>query len=82
MALKLPPDWTHIADWADALRDTPIARELADARLRRGPLRLLPRTLVRAVFVLDQHIREGRFQRSLALIVGGSALLGAIGNKD
>jgi hypothetical protein len=75
MALKLPPDWTHIADWADALRDTPITRKLTDARL-------LPRTLVRAVFVLDQHIREGRFQRSLALIAGGSALLGAIGNKD
>ena len=79
MALKLPLDWIP---WTDALRDTPIARELSDARLRRGPLRLLPRTTVCEGVVLDQHIREGRFQRSLALIARGSARLGAIGNED
>ena len=35
---------------------------------------LLPRGLTREGVVLEQHIREGRFQRSLALIAGLSSL--------
>jgi hypothetical protein len=78
MALKLRPDWIRFADRADTLRDTPSKRELTATRLRGGPLRLLPGTIVREGVVLEQHIREGRFQRGLALIAGGSALLGGL----
>jgi hypothetical protein len=39
---------------------------------------LLPRELTHEGVVLEQHIREGRFQRSLALIAGMSALLGGL----
>jgi hypothetical protein len=38
--------------------------------------RFLPHTLAHEVVVTEQHVREGRFQRSLALIAGMSALLG------
>ena len=64
--------------WADALENTPLARDWIETRLRRGPLRLLPKSWVREGIVLDQHVREGRFQRSLALIASGSALLGGL----
>ena len=40
--------------------------------------RLLPHWLAREGVVLDQHIREGRFQRSLALIAGLSGLLSGL----
>lgn len=72
MAKPLP------AQWVDALENTPIVREWIENRLRRGLLRLAPKPWVREGIVLDQHIREGRFQRSLALIAGGSALLGGL----
>ena len=39
---------------------------------------LLPRTITREGAVLDQHIREGRFQRSLALIAGLSSVLSGL----
>ncbi len=64
--------------WADALENTPLVRDWIETRLRRGPLRLLPTSWVREGIVLDQRVREGRFQRSLALIASGSALLGGL----
>ncbi|MBV9120506.1 MAG: hypothetical protein JOZ39_07340, partial [Chloroflexi bacterium] len=36
---------------------------------------LAPRSLTREGLVLEHHIREGRFQRSLALIAGLASLL-------
>ncbi len=41
-------------------------------------LRLLPPVLAHEGIVLDQHVREGRFQRSLALIAGFSSLLSGL----
>ena len=64
--------------WADALENTPLVRDWIEMRLRRGPLRLLPKGWLREGIALDQRIREGRFQRSLALIASGSALLGGL----
>lgn len=64
--------------WTDALENTPLVRDWIETRLRRGPLRLLPKSWVREGIDLDQHIREGRFQRSLTLIASGSALLGGL----
>jgi len=54
-----------------------------DATQRRGGRRsvwrdLLPRGIMREGIVLDQHIREGRFQRSLSLIAGLSAVLSGL----
>ncbi|HEU5348157.1 MAG TPA: hypothetical protein VFU63_06055, partial [Ktedonobacterales bacterium] len=72
MATPLP------IEWVDALENTPFARDWIEHRLRRGALRLLPKSWVREGVALDQHVREGRFQRSLALIAGGSALLGGL----
>lgn len=49
-------------------------------RARQGPslTELLPRRVTREGLVWKHHIREGRFQRSLALIVAGSAALGGL----
>lgn len=38
----------------------------------------VPRPIIRDAVLIDQHIREGRFQRSLAMIAGVSALLGGL----
>lgn len=40
-----------------------------------NPGRLLPRTIIRDSKAVEQHIREGRFQRSLALITAFASLL-------
>ncbi|HEY7343698.1 MAG TPA: hypothetical protein VH591_22705 [Ktedonobacterales bacterium] len=66
------------AQWIETIENTPLYREWTEQRLRRGPLRLLPKSWVREGIELDQHVREGRFQRSLALIAAGSALLGGL----
>src|SRR5690242_11101244 len=66
------------AQWIESFENTPLFREWTEQRLRRGPLSLLPKSWVREGIELDQHIREGRFQRSLALIAAGSALLGGL----
>jgi hypothetical protein len=66
------------AQWIESFENTPLFREWTGQRLRHGPLRLLPKSWVREGIELDQHIREGRFQRSLALIAAGSALLGGL----
>lgn len=39
---------------------------------------LIPRTITREGIVVEQHIREGRFQRALSLIAGFSAVLSGI----
>src|SRR6185437_11887131 len=39
---------------------------------------VLPRTLTREGIVVEQHIREGRFQRSLSLLAGLSSILGGL----
>lgn len=39
---------------------------------------LLPRGVTREGIVVDQHIREGRFQRSLAVVAGISAVLSGL----
>jgi hypothetical protein len=39
---------------------------------------VLPRDITREGVVLEQHIREGRFQRSLALVTAFSSLLGGL----
>ena len=41
-------------------------------------LDMLPRGITREGVVLDQHIREGRFQRSLSLIAGLSSVLSGL----
>lgn len=48
---------------------------IVGGRSRSSLLELLPKGLTREGVVLDQHLREGRFQRSLAIIAGLSALL-------
>ena len=52
------------------------------ASVRMRPLHsleaLIPRKLTREGVVLEQHIREGRFQRSLALIAAMSSLLSGL----
>ena len=55
-------------------------RELSHGGRPQGsPLReMLPRRITHEGIVLDQHIREGRFQRSLALITAFSALLAGL----
>jgi hypothetical protein len=54
--------------WAQSLRERE-ASSLID---------LLPRALGKEGLVLGHHVREGRFQRSLALISAGSAVLGGL----
>lgn len=41
-------------------------------------IKQVPRPIIRDAVLVDQHIREGRFQRSLAMIAGVSALLGGL----
>lgn len=45
---------------------------------RSSLLNLLPRRITHEGIVLDQHIREGRFQRSLSLITAFSSLLAGL----
>ncbi|MBF6590427.1 MAG: hypothetical protein IVW57_07825 [Ktedonobacterales bacterium] len=43
-----------------------------------GRFESLPRLLTRDVGLVEQHIREGRFQRSLALIAGASSIFAGL----
>ena len=45
---------------------------------RSGLLNMVPRKITHEGMVLDQHIREGRFQRSLSLITAASSLLAGL----
>lgn len=65
MAVKSPPGRV------ERLRAGPLAR----AARRPALSRLRPRNLTAEGLVFEQHIREGRFQRSLSLIAGLSSLL-------
>lgn len=49
-----------------------------DKRNRFGLLNMLPRKITHEGIVLEQHIREGRFQRSLSLIAAASSLLAGL----
>lgn len=49
-----------------------------ESELLRILLALLPRSLIREGIMVDQHIREGRFQRSLSLMAGLSNILGGL----
>jgi hypothetical protein len=65
---------------------TSFAQALVPRRLRAAlrerdqarVLDLLPRSLRRDGLVVLRHVREGRFQRSLALVAAGAAVLGGI----
>ncbi|HEV2654021.1 MAG TPA: hypothetical protein VGT82_03655 [Ktedonobacteraceae bacterium] len=53
--------------------------DLSDVKSQHSSLLdLLPRKLTREGVVLEQHIREGRFQRSLSLITAFSSLLAGL----
>ena len=56
----------------------PTGRVMGGNHHSAGVLELLPRKLTHEGIVLDQHIREGRFQRSLALITAFSSLLSGL----
>lgn len=59
-----------------------LRSSLPPPRMEHGPQRMLhdltPRALTREGIVLEQHIREGRFQRSLSLLAGLSSILGGL----
>jgi len=52
--------------------------DFSNGKHRSNLLDLLPRKVTREGIVLDQHIREGRFQRSLSLITAFSSLLAGL----
>src|SRR5690348_1813506 len=52
--------------------------EASGGRQRSALLDLLPRSITREGVVLDRDIREGRFQRALALIAGFSSVLSGL----
>lgn len=64
---------------SDTSRDL-LMNRLPDVGLipRRGFWRLVPRGLRRESILLEDHIREGRFQRNIALIAGLSALFSGL----
>ncbi|MGZ3584478.1 MAG: hypothetical protein ACXWP6_17965 [Ktedonobacterales bacterium] len=74
MAVKMPLPLREAADEIARLG----ARGGGRPRVLPGPLHRLERMLLRDTVAVDQHIREGRFQRSLALVAGISALLGGL----
>jgi len=71
------PAIPHISRSVRASR-APIEWPPFHAKLRPAWMSLLPRAITHESIVVDQHIREGRFQRSLALIAGLSGLLGGL----
>ncbi len=74
MALKIPLPTREAAVEIARLGE----RISGHRQSRLGPVRWLGRALLRDTVTIDQHIREGRFQRSLALIAGLSAMLGGL----
>ncbi len=55
-----------------------IPTDISNGKHRSSLLDLLPRKITREGIVVEQHIREGRFQRSLALITAFSSLLAGL----
>lgn len=65
-----------MTDFLNWLEDTPLR---AMFRRRQSGLRdVLPTAITHEGVVLAQHVREGRFQRSLSLIAGFSSLLSGL----
>ena len=58
--------------------NTPLVKDWLSVGRRPGVLDLRPRKITREGLVVEQHIREGRFQRSLALITAFSSLLSGL----
>ncbi len=58
--------------------DTPLVKDWLSIGRHPGVLDLRPRKITREGIVVEQHIREGRFQRSLALITAFSSLLSGL----
>lgn len=60
-------------------RVEPPLKSLARGHVKRSPLEYLtPRAIGHESIVLEQHVREGRFQRSLSLIAGLSSVLSGL----
>lgn len=72
MALKSP---TKIAQKIEKIPFVPATNGHKQHSRWRG---LIPRKITREGIVLDQHIREGRFQRSLSLITAFSSLVAGL----
>jgi hypothetical protein len=72
MALKMPPEVLQ------KIEKMPVV-PTANGHKRRSRWRgFMPRKITREGLVLDQHIREGRFQRSLSLITAFSSLVAGL----
>ena len=67
-----------IRSTASSINGSPVGRLLRGKKPRTAWKGALPRGITHEGIVIDQHIREGRFQRSLALIAGLSGLLGGL----
>jgi hypothetical protein len=80
----LLPVGGHRRGWRRGLRlasdvaRSPLWRLLAGWSVPGRRSGLIPRELLQEGEIIDQHLREGRFQRSLALIAGLSGLLGGM----
>jgi hypothetical protein len=74
MALTLPRLLSRTADHTVA----DDALQVIGGRHRSGLRDVIPRGLTHEGLVIDQHIREGRFQRSLSLIAAFSGLLAGL----
>ncbi len=65
-------------DMGTALALARLVGALTGRKRRSGLVDLLPRKITREGVVLEHHIREGRFQRSLSLITAFSSLLSGL----
>lgn len=74
MVLKLPSRLSQI------VQDLPLgdAQRLIGGRHRSPWGDLIPKQISKDGLIVDQHIREGRFQRGLSLIAGFSGLLAGL----
>ncbi len=72
MVLKMP------IEVQQKIEQLPFVPTASEHRLRSPWRGLLPRKITREGIVLDQHIREGRFQRSLSLITAFSSLVAGL----
>ena len=72
MALKMP---IEVQQKIEKIPFVPATNGYKQHSRRRG---LIPRKITREGIVLDQHIREGRFQRSLSLITAFSSLVAGL----
>jgi hypothetical protein len=78
MAQAKPVDAVEKAIGATLTVARPLLHITNGRYQRSGLLDMLPRQLTHEGVVLEQHIREGRFQRSLSLIAAFSSLLSGL----